>query len=42
MVPAAQWKLLHQALSMKYPLTPKEIGIFNTAMQIPAKIPTKR
>lgn len=41
-IPAAQWKRLHQALSVKHLLTPKELGILNIAMQIPAKIPTER
>lgn len=41
-IPAARWKLLHHALSVKCLLTPKEIGILNIAMQIPAKIPTER
>lgn len=41
-ISAAQWKRLHQALSVKHLLTPKEIGILNIAMQIPAKIPTER
>lgn len=41
-IPAAQWMRLHQALSVKHLLTPKEIGILNIAMQIPAKIPTER
>lgn len=41
-IPAAQWARLHQALSVKHLLTPKEIGILNIAMQIPAKIPTER
>jgi hypothetical protein len=41
-VSAAQWKRLHQALSVKHLLTPKEIGILNIAMQIPARIPTEK
>lgn len=41
-IPAAQWARLHQALSVKDLLTPKEIGILNIAKQIPAKIPTER
>jgi hypothetical protein len=41
-VPAKKWARLHQALSEKRLLTPKEAGILNIAMQIPAKVPTER
>jgi hypothetical protein len=41
-IPAKDWKRLHDALSTKFLLNPKEIGILNIAMQIPAKIPTEK
>ena len=41
-IPATQWARLQQALSVKHLLTPKEIGILNIAMQMPAKIPSER
>ncbi|MCY1163817.1 AIPR protein [compost metagenome] len=41
-IPAAEWKRLHDALSMKLLLNPKEAGVLNVAMQIPVKIPTEK
>jgi hypothetical protein len=41
-IPATQWIQLHRAMSAKQLLAPKEIGILNVAMQMPAKIPTER
>ena len=41
-IPAKEWKRLHDALSIKFLLNPKEIGVLNVAMQIPAKIPTEK
>ena len=41
-ISADRWTRLHQALSAKGLLTPKEIGILNIAMQIPEKIPTEK
>lgn len=41
-IPAAQWARLHQVLSVKHLLLPKEIGILNIAMQMPRKIPTEK
>lgn len=41
-VPAAEWVRLHQCLTEKKLLTPKEIGVLKVAMQIPAKLPTEK
>lgn len=41
-IPAAEWKRLHDVLSMKLLLNPKEAGVLNVAMQIPVKIPTEK
>lgn len=41
-IPAARWTAVHQALSAKRLLTPKEMGILNIAMQMPMKIPTEK
>ncbi|MDP9895934.1 hypothetical protein J2W32_005034 [Variovorax boronicumulans] len=41
-IPAAQWAQLHQAMSAKQLLAPKEVGVLNIAIQMPAKIPTER
>lgn len=41
-IPPAKWIGIHEALSVKRLLTPKEIGILNIAMQMPLKIPTEK
>lgn len=41
-IPAAEWRRVHQGLLAKGHLTPKEAGILQTAMQIPARIPTEK
>ena len=41
-VPAAEWVRLHQRLTEKNLLTPKEIGVLKVAMQIPVKLPTEK
>jgi hypothetical protein len=41
-IPAAQWAQLHQVMSAKQLLAPKEVGVLNIAIQMPAKIPTER
>jgi hypothetical protein len=41
-IPAARWTAVHETLSAKRLLTPKEIGILNIAMQMPMKIPTEK
>lgn len=41
-IPAARWITVHDTLSAKRLLTPKEIGILNVAMQMPMKIPTEK
>jgi hypothetical protein len=41
-IPATEWKRLHDALSVKRLLNPKEVGVLNAAMQIPTKIPTEK
>lgn len=41
-IPRAKWTVVHEVLSAKRLLTPKEIGILNIAMQMPTRIPTEK
>ena len=41
-VQAGEWTRLRQVLLEKGLLTPKEIGVLEIAMQIPAKFPTEK
>lgn len=41
-ISAAQWTRIYHGMAGRKLLTPKEVGIFQIAMQIPAKIPTER
>lgn len=41
-IPTAMWSQVHQGLLAKGLLTPKEVGVLEIAMQIPAKIPTEK
>jgi AIPR protein len=41
-IPATKWALVHDALSAKRLLTPKEIGILNVAKQLPTRIPSEK
>ena len=41
-IPAAKWIIVHDALSAKRLLTPKEIGVLKIAMQMPMRIPTDK
>lgn len=41
-VSALEWTRIHRALATKNLLTPKEVGILQVAMQIPAKVPTDK
>lgn len=41
-IPADQWSEIHRVLLAKRLLSPKEIGVLNTAMQMPGKIPTEK
>lgn len=41
-IPAPKWIVIHDTLTAKRLLTPKEIGVLKIAMQIPIKIPTDK
>ncbi|MGK2914848.1 MAG: AIPR family protein [Porticoccaceae bacterium] len=41
-VPATGWARIHQVLQEKALLTPKETGVLEIAMRIPAKLPTEK
>lgn len=41
-IAATEWTKVHDLLSSKRLLSPKEIGILNIAMQMPARIPTEK
>lgn len=41
-VPATEWSRIHQLLTEREVLTPKEAGVLKVAMQIPAKLPTDK
>jgi len=41
-IPAAKWTAVHEVLSARRLLTPREVGILKIAMQIPVKIPTEK
>lgn len=40
-IPASSWQTIRTRMSAKLLLTPKEIGVLNVAVQMPAKIPTE-
>lgn len=40
-IPASSWQTIRTRMSTKLLLTPKEIGVLNVAVQMPAKIPTE-
>lgn len=40
-IPATTWRTLSKEMNAKKPLTPKEIGVLNVAVQMPQKIPTE-
>ncbi len=41
-IPATEWTKVHDLLSAKHLLSPKEAGVLNIAMQMPLRIPTEK